>query len=310
MKIATSLAEKHYFYGLSALINSMIKNGTYFDKLVVGYRGKLPSWLPTLNESKNGKSFKTSKGFEVELVQVTGDFHMVHEKPNWLNHLVTTLEPGADEYCFFDSDLIILNRMTFFGEWLNKGVALCEDVNGDMPDNHPIRLEWKRLAEERGLDIKNSTAKYYNSGFIGWNKANNAFIKDWVQSFNILAEIAGNLKRGRIYDRSHTVLTANQDSLNVAYMITGCKLSTMGKEAMGFDYGLRLMSHPIGTRKPWKRNYFIEFLTGRPPGRVDLDFWYNVNSNEVKPYSTGYVTYNIWVCKFLKLLSRFYGVRQ
>ncbi len=309
MKIATSLAEKNYFYGLSALINSMIKNGTYFDKFVVGYRGQLPSWLPRLTESKNGRSFKTTKEFEVEFVEITGDFNMVHEKPNWLYHLSTILEPSADEYCFFDSDLIILNRMSFFGEWIQKGVALCEDVNNYMADNHPIRLEWKRMASERGMEIKNKTNRYYNSGFIGWNKTNAAFIKDWGNCFEMLAEIAGNLKRARNYDRSYPVLTANQDSLNVAYMITSCNLSTIGPDAMGFNKGLKLMDHPIGknTDKPWSRNYFIEFLKGRPPRTVDLSFWYFANSQDLMPYSPLLVRYKILICKLLRGLSRFYG---
>ncbi|MEO6229335.1 MAG: hypothetical protein ABJB11_03965 [Ferruginibacter sp.] len=309
MKIATSLADNTFFYGLSALINSMIKYGTYFDKFVVGYKGALPTWLPALSETKNGRSFKTSKGFEVEFVEITGDLNMVHEKPNWLYHLNTNLEPSAEEYCFFDSDLIILNRMTFFGEWIQKGVALCEDINGDMPDNYPIRLEWKKIALERGMEIKNKTEKYYNSGFVGWNKANADFIKDWVKCFDILAEFAGNLKRARSYDRTYPVNSANQDSLNVAYMITSCNLSTIGPEAMGFKYGLKLMAHPIGKNKdkPWERNYFIEFLKGRPPRSADLSFWHFANSKELKPYPQLFVRYKIFICKLLKGLSRFYG---
>ena len=307
MKIATSLVEKSYFYGLSALVNSMVKFGTYFDKIVVGYRGKLPAWLPALSPSKNGCSFKTSKGFEVEFVEIDGGYNMVHEKPNWLNHLVNDLEPGAEEYCFFDSDLIILNRMSFFGEWIKKGVALCEDINGDMADNHPIRLEWKRLATAQGLEIRNTTSRYYNSGFIGWRNGDSEFVREWLKCFNILKEIAGNLKAARPQDRTFTVLTANQDSLNVTYMITNCSLSTIGKDAMGFDYGMKLMAHPIGKRKPWRRKYIREFLAGYPPEAVDLHYWKAAISADLKPYSRFHVQYKITICKALKALSRFYA---
>lgn len=306
MKVATSLAERDYFYGLSALINSMVHNGTYFNKLVVGYRGKLPGWLPQLKRSKNGQSFKNSEGFEVEFVEMNGDFHMVHEKPNWLNHLITVLEPEADEYCFFDSDLIILNRMSFFGEWMKKGVALCEDVNGDMPDNHPVRLEWKKMVKAEGHDIKNIITRYYNSGFIGWRKENSGFIKEWGTAFDILSKLIENLKITRLFDRSYPVLSANQDSLNVACMITNCPLTTIGREAMGFDYGLKLMAHPIGERKPWNRTYFFDFFKGISPEAVDLYFWHSVNSVDVKPYSNLHVKMKIYTCLLLRGLSRFY----
>lgn len=307
MKIATSLAEHGYFYGLSALINSMTKNGTYFDKLVVGYRGALPGWLPKMSASKNGKSFTVSKGLEVELIEVTGDMHMVHEKPNWLHYLITTLEPDAEEYCFFDSDLIVLNRMSFFGEWIGKGVAICEDVNGDMPENHPIRLEWKRIAEEKGLTVKRMPFKYYNSGFIGWKKSDNAFIDDWIVTFNILSQHHGNLKRGRNHDRTYPVQTANQDSLNVAYMVTDSFISTIGKEAMGFEYGMKLMVHPIGGKsKPWRKKYFSDFFKGKPPTQTDSIFWYYANSADLQPYSKMKIKWMLFVCTFLKGLSRFY----
>ena len=309
MKVATSLAEKGYFYGISALVNSMIKNGTYFDKLIIGYRGILPSWLPSLSPTKNGKSFKLTGGFEIELVEVMGDLHMVHEKPKWFHYLVNTLEPAASEYCFFDSDITILNRMSFFGEWINEGVAMCEDINAHMPENHPVRLKWQGIAEQNGLECINKTSRYYNSGFLGWKKSDSQFIDDWLKCFNLLAVYSGDMKAFRVFDRTAIVLTANQDSLNVAYMTTNCKLSTLGPEAMGFIYGLELMAHPIGI-KPWEQNYLFAFLKGKTPRAADLHFWRNVNSSELKPFSNIVVTYKLFICNLFRGLARIYSSKS
>src|SRR5690554_5155167 len=136
MKILTTLAENDYFLGLSALINSVVLHGTYVDKVVVGYREDLPTWLPTLKESENGKSCILNSGLEIDFVKLDYTLHMVHEKPKWFMYLTEHLEPNGNEFLFFDSDIIIINRMSFFGEWIKEGVALCEDVNYDMSSNH------------------------------------------------------------------------------------------------------------------------------------------------------------------------------
>src|SRR5690606_10998715 len=166
MIVFTTLAENDYFYGVAALLNSMVKNGTYGDKIIIGYRGQLPKWLPVLSTSKNGQSFTLNSSLEVELVEVRGDLHMVHEKPEWFRYLTEELEPDADEYFFFDSDIIVINRMGFFGEWVKQGVALCEDVNYDMSVDHPIRKQWENILSQQGFSTENQLSRYYNSGFL------------------------------------------------------------------------------------------------------------------------------------------------
>jgi hypothetical protein len=305
LKILTSLAEDRYFLGLAALINSVVKNGSYINKIVIGYRGALPNWLPQLKESKNGKSCILNSGIEMEFVLLESNLHMVHEKPKWFKHLCQVLEPDADEYFFYDSDIVIINRMSFFGEWVKEGVAICEDVNYDMSYNHPIRQQWARLAKEDGLIVNKNINRYYNSGFLGWTNKNNSFIDDWEKSFKVLAKKSGDMKQFRVHDRTHTVLSANQDSLNLAAMTTDCPLSIIGPEAMGFHYGLALMSHPTGS-KPWNRKYISEFISGYPPRSSDIDFWDNVNGSELRPFSDGFVKRRQLLCKLLKGLGRFY----
>lgn len=306
MIVFTTLAENKYFYGVSALINSIVKNGVYADKIVVGYRGDLPQWLPRLIKSKNGKSLILKNGFIIDFVELQGDLHMVHEKPKWFNHLTNVLEPEASEYFFFDSDIVLINRMSFFGEWVRQGIAICEDVNYDMSVNHPIRKQWINLVKANNFSIRTLPSRYYNSGFLGWTKETIQFIKDWNDCSEILMEIAGDLKQFRVNDRTNVVLSANQDSLNMAVMMTEVEVSTIGPEAMGFNNGLSLMLHPLGP-KPWDINFVMYFFRGISPRYADVEFWKHVNSSELKPFSEFYVRKKVFIIKSCKLLSRFYS---
>ena len=305
MIVATTLAENKYFLGLAALINSIVERGKYIDKIVVGYRHELPKWLPELHQSKNGKTCILNSGIELELVEMKGDLHMVHEKPKWFRYFTEVLEPDAEEYFFFDSDIVIVNRMSFFGEWVKQGVAICEDVNNSMNRNHPIRKQWSRFAQESGYEVNSQIDWYYNSGFIGWTTQTKSFLKEWETCFEILAKRSGDMKQFRVNDRTYPVLSANQDSLNLAAMITSLPVSTIGPEAMGFKNGMHLMSHPIGS-KPWNRKYILEFLTGLQPRASDAAFWSSVNGSEFTPMNKVTVAYKRFICKFLRGLSRVY----
>ncbi|MEM9527873.1 MAG: hypothetical protein AAGA31_14765, partial [Bacteroidota bacterium] len=305
MKVLTTLAERDYFLGLAALLNSAVKHGTYVDKVIVGYREKLPDWLPELADSPNGQMFITSSGLEVELVELNGSLHMVHEKPKWFLHVSEVLAPEADEYYFFDSDIIINKRMDFYGEWVQEGVAICGDVNFVFNRRHPIRKKWAAFARAAGRTVTNELDDYYNSGFLGWTKATKSFIKDWNDAFAMLAPHSGNMSEFRVFDRTATVLSTNQDSLNLAAMITDQPISLLGPEAMGFDYGMRLMHHPIGP-KPWKRGFVREFLGGKPPRESDIIFWENINGSELSPIPDAKAKRMVTLCKTLRFLARFY----
>ncbi|MEL0653254.1 hypothetical protein V6246_17670 [Algibacter sp. TI.3.09] len=306
MIIFTTLAEGRYFFGVSALINSIIKHGCYADKIIIGYRGELPNWLPTLTKSKNGQICKLKNDFEIEFIEINGDLHMVHEKPKWFYDLSTKLEPNADEYFFFDSDIILVNRMSFFGEWVKQGVSICEDVNDGMSVNHPIRKQWIKLLKSNNLNLKTVPDKYYNSGFLGWQKSQIEFIEKWYECSKILNKISGDLKQFRVNDRTNVVLSSNQDSLNMAVMTSDSEISTIGPEAMGFTYGLSLMVHPLGP-KPWDLNFTTMFLKGIPPRLGDLRFWEYANGEYLKPYKNSEIKWKLFWIKLYRFLSRFYG---
>ncbi|MBB4079026.1 hypothetical protein GGR28_001643 [Lewinella aquimaris] len=305
MKVLTTLAERDYFLGFAALLNSMARHGTYVDKVIVGYREALPEWLPALEPSTHGKTFVTPGGLEVELVELDGSLHMVHEKPKWFRHVSEVLAPEAEEYFFFDSDIVINTRMDFFGEWVQEGVAICGDVNFIFDRTHPVRKKWASIARAGGKTITNEIDGYYNSGFLGWTKETKSFITDWNDAFALLAPYSGDMNEFRVFDRTATVLSTNQDSLNLAAMMTDQPISLIGPEAMGFIYGMRLMHHPIGP-KPWTRSFTKEFLNGKPPREADLIFWENINGPELSPLPAGKVNKMLRLCKTLRFGGRYY----
>ncbi|NJC26654.1 hypothetical protein [Neolewinella antarctica] len=305
MTVLTSLAENDYFLGLAALLNSVAEHGKYVDRVIVGYRGELPSWLPELTATEHGYSFVSKSGFQVDLIRMEGKYHMVHEKPKWLWEVTEVLAPGADEYFFFDSDIVINCRMEFFGEWVRLGVALCGDVNFVFDATHPHRRVWAGFAEKEGRKIHNQLNGYYNSGFLGWTQKTKSFVSDWNDAFQMMVPHSGNMREFRVYDRTHPVLTTNQDSFNLAAMITTQPLSLVGPEAMSFSDGMRLMHHPIGP-KPWRRNYFLGMLKGKPPRASDVAFWRSVNGSEFSPVSRLKQQWMIFICLAFRFLARFY----
>lgn len=305
MKILTTLAENDYFLGVAALLNSVVKHGTYVDRVIIGYRGALPDWLPPLTRTDKGYALELPSGLPIALVEVSGDNHMVHEKPRWFRYVTDQLAPDAEEYFFFDSDIVVNNRMDFFGEWARQGIALCGDVNFIFDRRHPIRRQWVKCATDAGRDIHNQIDGYYNSGFLGWTRENKAFIQDWNDAFDLLAPHSGDMKSFRVFDRTAMVLSTNQDSLNLAAMITEQPISPIGPEAMGFTYGLRLMHHPIGP-KPWRRRFTSDFFNGQPPREADLVFWRHANGSELQPYSDGYVRKMYRLCKLYRFGARYY----
>jgi hypothetical protein len=133
-------------------------------------------------------------------------------------------------------------------------------------------------------------------------------VVEWDECCQILSRISGDMTKFRVNDRTKTVLSANQDSLNVAAMVTDCPISVIGPEAMGFHYGLPLMLHPLGP-KPWKRKFGKDFFLGIPVREADVVFWKAVNYGELKPFSDGHVKSRLSVIKFFKFLGRFYSKR-
>ena len=74
---------------------------------------------------------------------------------------------------------------------------------------------------------------------------------------------------------------------------------------MDLVLGGMLMSHAIGNPKPWKKQYFKNFLKGSPPTMADKEYWNNANAT-IKLYSDSYLKMRRTELKISAFLGRFY----
>ena len=65
----------------------------------------------------------------------------------------------------------------------------------------------------------------------------------------------------------------DQDALNLAIMCTDSPLSVVGPEGMDFFPGGCMMSHAVGSPKPWRKKMLWSALSGQGPRLSDKAFW-------------------------------------
>jgi hypothetical protein len=275
-----TLFEGDYHYGVGALVNSLHAQG-YRGTIWAGFRGDLPPWAQP-NESREGHPiFKVSDDCTIRFVPLQTDRHLTNYKPDFMLS-VLSLAPDTDAIYYFDPDIIVAAPWSFFGEWVSCGVALCEDVNSPLYENHPRRVAWRRHFGPLGMPLTYKGPQYANGGFQGVARGDFAFLKTWQKAQELMAPLIGGLEKSMFSNASlspeklHHLFPFNrtdQDALNVAVEATDRPVSIMGKEAMGFAPGGIVMPHALGVAKPWRRHYIREALAGRPPTPADRSFW-------------------------------------
>jgi hypothetical protein len=177
----------HYHYGLGALTNSLYAHG-YRGIIFAGYDGPLPPWAHNL-ETKDGCSdFKVADGLTIRFIELPAIVNHVYYKPDFMLTVLRELCPEVQALFFFDPDIIIKCRWAFFEEWVEGGVAVCQDVNGSMPDKHPIRNAWRRLLQPHGLEFRNCFGDYFNAGFIGVSVRDVSFLTVWQRVQTLVQE--------------------------------------------------------------------------------------------------------------------------
>ncbi|WP_438481973.1 hypothetical protein [Oleiharenicola lentus] len=270
--VVTTLFEGDYHLGAAALINSLCAAG-YQGTVVCGYRGVSPPWT---------ESAQAIKGVAVEFITVETDAHLTNYKAEFLQLVFGVLHPSADQLFYFDPDIIIKTRWSFFEEWAAYGVALVEDVNSPLPESHPRRGAWRRCLSARGLRVKRETPLYANGGFIGVARAQRQFLNDWQVAMALVSEEIGGLAhsmfsfgadRPDLASPAYPFNKTDQDALNIALMTSGEPISVMGTEGMDFRPGGWTMAHALGTEKPWRKHFMRAALAGRRPSSADRAFW-------------------------------------
>lgn len=309
--VICSLFESHYHFGVASLINSLYKNG-YRGNIYIGYKGQLPDWCNKNIEDVDGyfenmKILNISYDLHVYFCLLNTNTHLAHVKPKFMIDIMEKIEKKVDNIYYFDPDIFLKCRWSFMEEWVLGGVAIVHDkIMNDMPKTHPIRLKWKDIIIKSGLTIKREIDSYLNCGFCGVNRGHIEFLYLWQRFVNVaIEEYKLNPMQFASYDRTSPFWSIDQDSFNIASMCCQNPISEMGPEGMDFEYGGAILSHAVGTPKPWKKKYINEFLRGSPPSLADKAYWDNVQGC-INLYPNGILFFKNFQVQLVSFLGRFY----
>jgi hypothetical protein len=274
-----TLFEGNYHYGLGALANSLYAQG-FRGVIFAGYRGALPPWAgATVRDGVTECS--PAEGLTLRFIPLTTKAHLTNFKPDFMLSLWRDHCPQAESLFYFDPDITVIGRWTFFEAWVQDGVALCADVNPAMPPQHPLRNAWKQFYQPRGIGMRRELDLYFNGGFIGVHEQHQEFLRCWQKLQELMTPEIGGLQNVNIQDRTYLFHKTDQDALNVAAMASESPISPMGQDGMDLQPGGGgyVMSHAVGGQKPWKKPFLRTlFRRGWAPSRADRMYFRHVES--------------------------------
>ena len=269
-----TLFEGNYHFGLGALANSLYAHG-YRGVIYAGYRGPLPPWAVNSKACEGVAEFHPADGLILRFIPLTTNVHLTNIKPDFMLSTWQEFCPNAESFFYFDPDITVMARWSFFEEWILAGVALCADINPSMPANHPIRNAWKRFYQQRGFTFRRDPEIYFNGGFFGLRREQLDFQTCWQRLQVLMAPEINGLQNVNVRDRTFLFNKTDQDAMNIAAMATESEISPMGQDGMDFQHGGGgyVMSHALGDRKPWRKDFIQNlFLHGGSPSRADKTF--------------------------------------
>jgi hypothetical protein len=264
-----TLFEGHYHLGVGALINSLHASG-FSGRVICGHRGPEPAWAPAARQLRDG--------IEVIFTAVTTDTHFTNYKPQFLLHCWQTVCPDATQLYYFDPDIVVKAPWNVLARWAADGIALCEDVNGYLPARHPYRLAWNDFLAREGFGPIRSIDRYYNAGFLGVPSTHRNVLEVWTRLMACAERELGSKTLMKHEHPGALFHTPDQDAFNMALMVSDAPINGAGPEGMDFSTGGHLLSHALGSRKPWRGGFLGEALRGRPPGPAQKSFFRFANS--------------------------------
>ena len=264
--------EGHYHKGVAALVNSLIAHG-YEGIVWAAYKGYLPPWADGATQ-EGGVAIKAiNDKLSVHFVRLADTVFLPYCKPDFMLDVLENKMPNVEKIFFFDCDIIVKCRFSYFEEWVENGVALCEDVNSPLPTSHPLRFQWKHYFEKHGILVENRDNYYVNGGFIGLKQADKDILEKWRLVQDIMRAELKDIKTVGFKDRTNPFHRTDQDALNIAKDIADCTYSIADATAMDLqNYGY-IMSHAVGEQKPWQKNWLLFVIKhGQRPTMTDRVF--------------------------------------
>jgi lipopolysaccharide biosynthesis glycosyltransferase len=306
-----TLFEGHYHYGLAALSNSVYKQG-FRGTIYVGYRGELPTWVQVKNDSgfqeKKDVELIPAEGLILKFIYLETSNHFTNYKPKFMKDLLVKYKT-FDNLFYFDPDIVVNKDFSFYLDWINCGITVCEDVNSPIQEFHPRRVGWRNYFKKYNLNLEFKNQIYVNGGFVGVNRAHLDFLDLWIKTQELAAELIGGLQFSFL-DKIKVMMfnVFDQDCLNASIEAYKGTFSFINKEGMGFSVGGdKAMFHALGSPKPWKANILSRAFNGRVPRNVDTAYWAN-SSGPILAHSKWEIYRKTTSIKLAKLIGRFYKV--
>lgn len=317
VKIPTAICtlfEGNYHYGLGALTNSLYRYG-FRGTIWAGFKGDLPFWAKPLNKKENYLVYEVAAQCRIHFIPLDTDFHLTNYKPLFMLDLWDTYGDSIDGLCYFDPDIVVKCEWSFFENWLDNHVALCEDINSPLNASAPKRLSWQKVLKKHQIKLPLNIDQYVNGGFVGLKRANRPFLESWKKIMDIIGIETESLtisslpsSVGTQTKRPPTALfyATDQDGLNCAAMLHEEVLSIANQDAMDFGRFGTIMSHALGGFKPWKMNYIKGALSGRRAGIAQKLYWQHV-MEPIPLYSKAKVKRMQFWIKLASFISNFYS---
>ncbi len=141
---------------------------------------ELAGWAAAATAGSGCSELKVADGLVVRFVKLEQGWHLANLKPTFMLRVLEEFEPDATSVFYFDPDIVIKCRWSFFEEWIEAGVAMvCEMYMSPMPETHPFRYQWMQALGQVGFIQKRSVDFYVNSGFVGAKRSQAAFVGQW-----------------------------------------------------------------------------------------------------------------------------------
>jgi hypothetical protein len=172
-----TLFENRYHLGVAVLVNSLARAG-YAGEVHAGFRGPLPPWANDATQrDATTWEFPVTPQLRILFIRLQTTAHFANYKPDLI--LQTLAKTDADAVLYFDPDVVVNTTWRYIEEWLSCGVALCDDVNSPLPENHPRRIGWRRFFRTQGQELRFRGAPYANSGVVGVPRIHSSLLEVW-----------------------------------------------------------------------------------------------------------------------------------
>lgn len=311
--VVCTLYEGNYHFGVASLINSLHANG-FSGHVFIGLKGDLPFWANSAKSNneinwEGAKIFSPIEGVILHFLPLTTKDHLTNYKAEFMLQLWDGPAKNANGMFYFDPDITIKCNWNFFETWIIMGVCLVNEIVwNDMPSTHPKRMLWHKVAEKTGYPILNNLSSNINAGFVGVSKQNIGFLK---MLKNLIAVSKEHFSfNSELFFQSNNdyglFKVGDQDLLNLTAMCSSFPLSQVGPEGMDFIGGGWIMSHAVGSPKPWKKNFLLSSLNGIKPSLAEKEFWKNCKF-PIKIKSNFKISIKNMAIKSSSFIGRFYS---